>query len=239
MVASIVIAAVLAVVFMFYRVEYAHKSTVNGVIGTFIKTLASLGFIAVGITGLVSGEGFSQGAIFILAGLFMGLIGDLVLDLKIVYAGSKEAGIYLTGGMVSFGVGHIMYFVGILLYLTSNLLDGAKIGICIAAAAVAAFAIIFGGEKIMKFDFGKFMIHSIVYAFFLLFMSAIGITAWVVSDNEHMPLFAIGMILFFLSDVVLTKMYFGGKANDKLLCIVNHALYYAAQICIAAFIFYM
>ena len=51
--------------------------------------------------------------------------------------------------------------------------------------------------------------------------------------------FSIGMILFFLSDIFLTQMYFGGKPDDKTLCIVNHALYYAAQICVASFVFYM
>ena len=47
------------------------------------------------------------------------------------------------------------------------------------------------------------------------------------------------MVLFLLSDLVLTQMYFGGKPRDKVLCTVNHALYYAAQICIACYVFFM
>ena len=48
-----------------------------------------------------------------------------------------------------------------------------------------------------------------------------------------------GAAFFLLSDLVLTEMYFGGKPRDKVLCTVNHALYYAAQICIACYVFFM
>ena len=184
---------------------------------------------------------FSAGALFIIGGQIFGMIGDLVLDLKVVYQKKNEEGTYLTGGMVAFGLGHIMFFVAILLYLTSNVLSLAVIGICIAVAAVVAFAIVFGGEKLMGFRFGKFTIHSVIYGFLLIFMSAISIAGWVLyaKENPYMPVFSVGMILFFLSDVFLTQMYFGGRPNDKLLCVINHSLYYAAQICVAAFIFYM
>ena len=106
MVVSILIAAILAVVFIAFRVTVAAKSTVGGVIGTMLKALASIGFIAVAITAIfmggVTGDGISvRPAIFIVAGLIMGLIGDIVLDLKVVYQRSEEEGIYLTSGMVS------------------------------------------------------------------------------------------------------------------------------------------
>jgi len=44
--------------------------------------------------------------------------------------------------------------------------------------------------------------------------------------------FASGMLLFFLSDLVLSMQYFGGK-TQKSLIYINHILYYAAQILIA------
>lgn len=246
MVVSVLIASILAVVFIAFRVTVAAKSTQGGVVGTMLKALASLGFIAVGITAIymggITGNGINvKAAIFIVAGQIMGLIGDIVLDLKVVYLKSKEEGVYLTSGMASFGIGHIFFFIAVILYFGTQMISWAIVGICIAVAAVCAFAMVFGGAKFMKFDFGKFTVHSVCYAFVLLFMGAIGVAAWVkgAAANPHTPLFAVGMILFLLSDVVLTQMYFGGKAKDKVLCVVNHALYYAAQICIAAFVFYM
>ena len=246
MVVSILIAAILAVVFMAVRVTLATKNSQGGALATLLKALASVGFIAVAVTavfmGGIDGKGIMiKSAIFIVAGLVMGLIGDIVLDLKVVYRKSPEESVYLTGGMVSFEIGHILYFVGILLYFGSEIISWPVIGICVAVAAVGAFAMVFGGEKLLKFNFGNFTVHSICYAFLLLFMGALGVAAWVlgVEENPHIPVFAFGMILFLLSDVVLTQMYFGGKPNDKALCIINHALYYAAQICIASFVFYM
>lgn len=250
MVVSILIASILAVVFMAMRVTFATQKKdmrAKGIATAMVKGGASLGFIGIAVTAIfmggITGAGIHvRSAIFIVAGLVMGLIGDIVLDLKVVYSDDPaQENVYLTSGMVSFGIGHVFYFIAILLYFTSSVVSWAIVGICIAVAAVCAFAMVFGGTKLMKFNFGKFTVHSICYAFLLLFMGAIGIAVWVKGKgaNPHVPLFSIGMILFLLSDVVLTQMYFGGKPKDKFLCIVNHTLYYAAQILIASFVFYM
>ena len=246
MVVSILIASILAVVFIAFRVTFAKKSNQMGVVGVLLKTLASLGFMAIAFTAIVMGGINKDGvhipsAIFIVGGLIMGLIGDIVLDLKVVYLHSKEEGVYLTGGMASFAIGHILYFVALILYFGFKVISWPIIGICVAVAAVVAFAMVFGGEKLMKLNFGNFTIHSIVYAFLLLFMAALGVAVWVkgAGVNSHVPVFSVGMILFLLSDVVLTQMYFGGRAKDDTLCVINHALYYAAQICIATFVFFM
>jgi hypothetical protein len=47
---------------------------------------------------------------------------------------------------------------------------------------------------------------------------------------------AIAFVAFWLSDIVLSLMYFGGRADNKFLSILNHVLYYGAQIAIALFI---
>lgn len=235
MVIAIIVSCVLAIVFMGVRVTLAEKSTTGGVIAMFVKTLASVGFIAVGVTAICLGVENIKAAMFVICGLVFGLIGDMVLDLKVVYLKQPEEDVYLTGGMVSFGLGHVMYLVAICLLLGKTV-SLPLVGICVAVAAVVACAMVFGGEKFMGFKFGKFVIHSILYAFCLIFMSALGVGLCISMKSTRMLTFAIGMILFLLSDVVLTSMYFGGRAKDKTLCIINHALYYAAQICIASFI---
>ncbi len=239
MVVSIIIASVLAIAFMAMRVTLAERSASGGVIAMFAKAAASLGFIAIGITAIYNGVNNIQSAIFMIAGLIMGLIGDMVLDLKVVYLKKPEEGVYLTGGMVSFGIGHVMFLTAVCLLLGTKVISLALIGVCVAIAAIISFAMVFGGEKLMGLRFGKFTIHSLLYAFVLLFMSAFSIGTCIVMKNTRMILFAIGMVLFLLSDVVLTQMYFGGRAKDKTLCIVNHTLYYAAQIVLATFIFTM
>ena len=213
-IATVTIACVLFVVFMVLRLTVASGSASGGVAAMFAKTAASLGFIAIAIAGLYEGAEDFRAALFVLAGLVFGLIGDMVLDLKVVYLEKPEEGVYLTGGMVSFGVGHIMYLTAVCLFV-GEFVTGALIGGCVAVAAVLACATVFGGAKLMKLDFGKFRIHSLLYAFILMFMSALSV------------------------GVCITMMYFGGKPRDKVLCTVNHTLYYAAQICIACFVFFM
>lgn len=232
-----VAASVLALLFLVVRVTFGNRSVKGGICAMYAKALASLGFIMVGIIGIYQGVDNIQAAILIIFGLIMGLIGDIVLDLKVVYNGKEEEGTYLTGGMVSFGIGHIVYFIAILLFLAdTSYVTGALIGICVAISVVLSAAIMLVGKFVLKFDFGKFIVHSCTYAFMLTFMSAFSIALLIVMDTLIMLPFAIGMILFLLSDIVLTQMYFGGKKKDNVLCIINHILYYAAQISIAAFI---
>ena len=237
-IATVTIACVLLVVFMVLRLTVASGSASGGVAAMFAKTAASLGFIAIAIAGLYEGAEDFRAALFVLAGLVFGLIGDMMLDLKVVYLEKPEEGVYLTGGMVSFGVGHIMYLTAVCLFV-GEFVTGALIGGCVAVAAVLACATVFGGAKLMKLDFGKFRIHSLLYAFILMFMSALSVGVCITMNSADMALFAAGMVLFLLSDIVLTQMYFGGKPRDKVLCTVNHTLYYAAQICIACFVFFM
>jgi len=240
MVVSIIIASVLAVAFITMRVTLGAKSREGGVICTFAKAVASLGCIAVAITAIFNGgENFSyKAAVFIVAGLIFGLIGDIVLDLKVVYLKEPEEKIYLTGGMISFGLGHVMYLVSACVLL-GDVVTFPLVGVCVAIAAVLSFTLILVGEKLLKFRFGKFTVHSVLYAFALLFMTAFSIGLCIVMKNTRMLTFAIGMILFLLSDLVLTQMYFGGRPKDKALCVINHALYYAAQIVLASFVFTM
>lgn len=246
MVVSIIIASVITVIFLGFRVSVADKNEKWGVITTLIKAAASLAVIAIAITAIYSGgakgTGTNRAAIFIVAGLIFGLIGDIVLDLKVVYLKTKEESAYLYGGMISFGLGHIMYFVGLLLFFGGEVISWSVIGICLAVAAVVAFIMIIAGEKLMKLDFGKYTIISLAYAFILLFTTAISISLWALAKSKglnNIPLLSMGFILFLMSDLVLTSMYFGGRAKDNTLCVVNHALYYAAQICIATFVFFM
>ena len=229
-IATVTVACVLFVVFMALRLTVATKSERGGVVAMFAKTAASLGFISIAVAGLY--EGASRAALFVLFGLVFGLIGDMVLDLKVVYLEKPEEGVYLTGGMASFGIGHVMFLTALCLF-AGEFANGRVIGVSVAIAAVMACGTVLLGGKLLKLNFGKFTVHSLLYAFILIFMLCISMR------STKLVLFAVGMVLFLLSDLVLTQMYFGGKPRDKVLCTVNHTLYYAAQICIASYVFFM
>jgi len=141
--------------------------------------------------------------------------------------------------MISFGISHIIYFVAT--YLLAQFLDPTfslvkPIWISVAVTIPISAGILFA-SKFLDVKFGKFFVHALVYTLLLVFMALFSI--YVAFTISAFKLLAVGFVLFLLSDLVLSTQYFGGKPNDKLLIIINHALYYGAQICIASIFFFI
>lgn len=221
-------AGLMAVLFIVIR---AWK---GGLVSMLLKALASLGFVAMGVIGLAVSELENKIPLgLIVLGLVLGMIGDILLDLKVIYDNDK---IYLNAGMLSFGLGHLAYFsaLTLLAYETEKTLwlpVLVSIGVALAVTAV----ILIGGKKLMKLDFGEYLTQTITYTILLSFMVEYSL---ILAILEACPwIVFIAMALFFLSDVVLSTQYFGGKLHDKLYIVINHVLYYRAQILIALFIF--
>ena len=221
-------AGLMAVLFIVIR---AWK---GGLVSMLLKALASLGFVAMGVIGLAVSELENKIPLGLMVlGLVLGMIGDILLDLKVIYDNDK---IYLNAGMLSFGLGHLAYFsaLTLLAYETEKTLwlpVLVSIGVALAVTAV----ILIGGKKLMKLDFGEYLTQTITYTILLSFMVEYSL---ILAILEACPwIVFIAMALFFLSDVVLSTQYFGGKLHDKLYIVINHVLYYSAQILIALFIF--
>lgn len=223
------VCAVLAIIFTIVRAKF------GGEIALLLKTLASFALVAsafVGIALLDLNSDQKLIASLIGIGLLLGMIGDILLDLKVIYDNDK---IYLNSGMLSFGLGHLCYFSAFSLLANSNNTDLMMPILVSIGASIVLTVVIMIASKGMKLDFGKYLIQTISYSFILSFMmiytlilTITGGVGWIVF---------IGMLLFFLSDVVLSQQYFGGKLQNKLLIVVNHILYYSAQILILASLF--
>ena len=213
----------------------------GGILGVLIKTLASFGFVSTGVIGIITSDviGRYQWVLgLIVIGLLLGMIGDIVLDLKVVYPGNDKY--YLNAGMVSFFLGHICYMVAFSIWadpiqrftsamsILNLLLISAGIG------AVLTVGITLSSKK-MGLKFGAFQIQTIAYTFILTFSTVYTLMLAIFGAGTWLTFVA--MFAFFLSDIVLSFQYFGGKIDNKSLIIVNHALYYAAQIMLTALIF--
>ncbi|MBQ2864155.1 MAG: hypothetical protein IJE91_01670 [Clostridia bacterium] len=208
------------------------RVTKGGVLGIATKALASLSFVAYGVFSLTQITWFNEGSAFIIMGLVCGLIGDILLDAKVVYTQDNDA--YLNSGMLVFGVGHVFYLVGTILFSHQVIKLLTPILVSVAIAAVLTAVVVLVGKK-LGFNFGKFLWQTVAYSFILTFMSAF--TIYLACLQPEFLVIAGGLTLFLLSDLVLSLQYFGGKQTDKFCTIVNHSLYYAAQILIATFLF--
>lgn len=216
------VCSLLALIFIIVRAK------VGGLIAFLLKTLASFGLVASAFLSIAnsSATGDTKLVLSLIGiGLLLGMIGDMVLDLKVVYNNDK---IYLNSGMLSFGLGHLCYFSAFSLYAVSKNVDLLMpIFVAIGCAIVLTIAIVLSSKK-MKLDFGAFLWQTVAYTFILTFMSAFTLILAIMQGTPILTF--IGMILFFLSDIVLSLQYFGGKLQNKLLIVINHLLYYSAQI---------
>lgn len=213
----------------------AMRVTKGGVWGILTKTLASFMFVLYGVFSLTQISYFKPIAIaFIILGLVCGLIGDVVLDLKVSYP--EHNSYYLNTGMLSFAVGHVFYLLGAI-FFTANIFNLMWPVLTGVIAAVVLTPIIYVISKfVLKLNFGKFLWQTLAYTFILVFM--VGFSIYMAVLAQEFIIFAGGIILIFLSDLVLSQNYFAeGKQNDKFLIIVNHALYYAGQILMATFLY--
>lgn len=224
----LVVCAVLAIAFMVMRVWK------GGLAGVIVKTLASVAFVSTGVLGIAMSELCNKVPLaLIVIGLLCGMVGDILLDLKVVYDNDK---FYLNFGMLSFGLGHVAYFTAFSMLALATM-DSLLLPILIAvgAAVVLTVGTVFGGIKMMKLDFGKFLWQTIAYSFVLTFMMAYTLVLAIMGGG--MWLTFVGLLLFFLSDVVLSTQYFGGQLHNKVFIVINHTLYYAAQIILAIIVF--
>lgn len=199
----------------------------GGMTALYLKALASVGFVGLGLVMFFGYSPANWKSIFVILGLVMGLVGDVLLDFKVVQ--KEKSDTFLNWGMLAFGVGHIFYFIYLVLKLPEFNVWGLIIAI--GVAALITFAIIKFIAPLMKLDFGKFKWQSAAYSFILSFVMLYAITCAILSPSFW--LIALGLGLIFVSDLILSTMYFGGKQDDKLLCILNHGIYYLGQIAIA------
>lgn len=208
------------------------RCTIGGVPTLFTKTMASLGFVFAGIIALIYTK-FEKYYAFLLIGLIFGMIGDILLDLKREYKQDKD--VYLNYGMLVFGMGHIMYFMALGNYYG---FDGPFIGktfIALGVGLAVSAGIVFGAARLLKLNFGNFKWQSFAYSVVLVFVAVLSLLLSV--SHSAMWLMTIGLLAFFASDLVLSTQYFGDKEENKILIIINHVLYYGAQVLIVGQMF--
>ncbi len=227
--------------FVFVRIKW------GGLKGLITKTVASFFFVTSAILGLAMSDATELGkwAVGLIAvGLLCGMVGDIILDLKVVYPDNDQY--YLNTGMASFFLGHIFYMIAFSLLVgydldaySSNIqMFGCTIPllITIGVSAVLTLLITLSSKK-MGLEFGKFLWQTVGYTFILNCSMVYTLVLAIMGGGVNLWVAFAGMVLFFLSDIVLSFQYFGGKLDNKKLIGINHGLYYAAQIILVAVLF--
>ena len=221
---AIIIGVLVMIAFLVLRVMR------GGLVAMFIKVVTSVCFIGTAFAAFAyNGENFEYG-IPVIMGLIFGLLGDVWLDMKYVY--NEHNHIYTYAGIVCFIVNHIFYVPAIITkYTEFKWWYAALIVIASMIFAVVTIAL----EKPMKVNYGRYKVILLIYGVFLagtMFTSIFGILFNGFSTRFLM--LSVASVLFTLSDLVLSSIYFKEGGNTKPNVIINHLLYYAAQFTFAS-----
>jgi len=197
-----------------------------------VKGFASLSFISVFAASIFGRVQFIDKSVvsFVLLGLVAGLMGDLYLALRPLRPKAENEKIIL-GGIICFSTGHVFYIIALL-----SLSGFHWISIPIS---IVMTAIVIIGSKVMKFQMGIAKYPTYFYSLLIFLMIGQTIGHGIATEFGGFEiLMVVGAILFGVSDLILAPIYYQGK-DTKLLITLNLVTYYAAQILIAASIYFL
>ena len=195
-------------------------------LGAVWKASASACFLLIGAIALPQTVRPLSGWLIFL-GLFFGLAGDVVLQLRYLYP--KKHDLCFVLGMLLFGLGHLSYIPALLLLDAPAWLPALPV--CAVLLLLVKLYTVWRGVKA-----GKLLLPGTVYLAIVCYMGALAAVIVVRGFSVGTLLFAVGGILFPISDSILTAHSFG-RERRAIQSVLLHITYYLAQCLIAAAIF--
>lgn len=211
--ALIIIGIVLQLTFIMVEKQEKYKAAVV------LKGLAAFCFVCLGFM-CAGGDTFSR---WILAGLVLGMCGDILLNLRYL-AGKNGQKVFLVGILV-FMMGHVMYLIALLKVAPSPVIP-LVIGILVAAGLLYWILSSVTAAKAFKI-FGVFYIGAVTL------MAVVAVWNFVRCGGQANLMFAVGGVLFLASDVILIFNTFTGETTF-VKRFLNLSLYYVGQLLIAS-----
>jgi uncharacterized membrane protein YhhN len=186
------------------------------------KGLASLCFVILGAAIYLAGAQ-SLPELLVLIGLCCGIVGDEIIALcQVLPKHDKRA--FLSGG-VCFIVGHICYVVALFMRGTIS-----WIGLALTAVLLAALTVIYARKT--KYFIPEMRRSTSLYFFIVIAFASVSAGAFFGGFEPFALLFAMGGLLFAMSDNILFA-YKLGKNPKFSQNIILHVAYYLAQFSIA------
>lgn len=222
-----IVSAVIAVLFScacvinarFFLKKYYEQDYVKSF---WLKGMAAVSFSAVGVTLLWSGN-YAPFACKVVGGLLLGVLGDQLLALRLIF--QKQHDFFFTLGALSFGVGHVLYMLALQGFCAVSVW-------CVLPVLAVGILLSLVYAKRKGTDVGKKTPLAAGYIMIVLLMASIAVCVAVTTGTLTGILFAVGGILFSVSDNILCAYCYG---KDKVWRLNRdlHIAYYGAQLAIA------
>lgn len=215
---------VLLVLFLRARI---HQQRVPSL---FFKVGTSIGFLGWGFW--LAFKHPSSLSLLVLNGLFFGLMGDFWLGLKWTYPNQDRP--YTFAGFICFALEHF-FLICFLLKQYGH----PMILLLVLMLAIGLSYLIVGMEKKMHLKYGIFKGISLVYGTVLFAVPLFSLVLLLMHFDILLLVLLCGTICFVLSDLILSRTYFGKGGNRPIDIILNHVLYFLAQYLIAALLLWL
>lgn len=199
-----------------------------------LKIIASVSFVGLGLVGVYL-NGLTGYGVMVIFSALLGVLGDVFIELKWLEKDNSDT--YLNFGFGTFMTQHILLIAAILIKYPMSLLNFA---ICLIAPIVV-FMVSGLAAKFTGMDLGKFKYVSNIYGAMASMTFSVGFMTMTNYGMElSQILFFAGGVSFFASDVILSQVFFNDRiGRNRVFVILNHITYYAAQILIAASLFFI
>lgn len=228
-----VLMAVFCAFFLKNLIDPERKSHIQTM---YFKISTSACFVAAAFLGAFSRPVIERFCLFLLAGSFSGLIGDLLLGLR--YADGERKVSYTRGGFIAFLLGHFFYIFYMLLRF-GRVFPARTTGLIFAVSVILGF-VVGHSDRLLGLDYDGFASLITSYSMVILASTLLGIAISIRQGfrNPAANLFAVGAVLFLLSDLILSGTYFGKGKDRPIDLILNHVFYFGGQFLIALALFF-
>ena len=195
------------------------------------KTITSILFVTIAISGYLEKSSNFTYFIFILLGLLFSLFGDIFLIFK--NEDKNHLSKYFIYGILNFSLAHVFFSIGFIYLSRFSFYT-------ILFSFLLAFVVLFILKCIKELDFKDSFYYVAFYSVVISFMFIQSLNLYFSINfyNPYVLWITIGALLFVLSDLILSFDYFY-KDCPKFMAVLNLLIYYIAQLLIALSVLYI
>ena len=209
----------IAVDVCFIRAEYAGKMAK----ATALKGMASFFFVLLGF--LCYRENPSPFGKLVMIGLVLGMLGDILLNLRNQFEGGKSMKIFAVG-ILAFLCGHFLYIAALLNCSKRILLPAILVTALLSVTAIPPLM-----KRITAPNKGLKVFGYVYLVTVIAMFSCAAVLLAMTGATAANAVFTIGGLLFVFSDFIMIYYSFGKKI--KPLRAINLLSYYTGQLLIA------